>query len=192
MAGGRSVLVGNIFHQGDRSASTIAISYGTVSGHPSQNLFVINNTFLNDRIDGVYIRRISSGRSMVLNNIFVGPGTVLEGPGVVRNNLLIGTQPIITRLRQWIMRRSNAPVLLAPEGSNIEAESAGFIGSDRLDVRLSANSPARDAGVPPGYGQGLPLTPTHHYQHPRGKSDRPVDARLDTGAYEYGPEESVN
>lgn len=185
--GGRSVLVGNIFHQGGSSASIIAVSFGTVSGHPSQNLFVVNNTFLNDRIDGVFIRRTSAGRTVVLNNIFKGPGTILEGHGIVRNNLLVDGGSILTRMREFVMRKTVAPVSLFPDGTNIEAERAGFIEAEKLDVRLRADSPARDRGNPPGFGQGLPLVPTEEYRHPRGKADRFIDRKLDIGAYEFRP-----
>ena len=183
--GGRSILVGNIFRKGAKAAGMISINFGsaTHAPHPSQNLFVVNNSFHNGYIDGIFIRRVSSGRTVVINNVFRGTGSLLSGVGDIRNNILSGTRGAVTRLRELASGGDFAPA--RTEDGNLALPSGGGFDPSRDDLMIRGGSPAIDAGAAPGYGQGVPLMPISEYVHPLGKRDRPVDKRLDIGPFEF-------
>ena len=183
--GGRSILVGNIFRKGAKAAGMISINFGSATHalHPSQNLFVVNNSFHNGYIDGIFIRRVSSGRTVVINNVFRGTGSLLSGVGDIRNNILSGTRGAVTRLRELASGGDFAPA--RTEDGNLALPSGGGFDPSRDDLMIRGGSPAIDAGAAPGYGQGVPLMPISEYVHPLGKRDRPVDKRLDIGPFEF-------
>ncbi len=77
----------------------------------------------------------------------------------------------------------------APSGAgvtnNLVSDDPALVDRAGFDYRLAANSPARDAGIDPGSGMGFDLTPVYQYLHVRSLENRPRDAALDIGAYEY-------
>ena len=77
----------------------------------------------------------------------------------------------------------------APSGAgvtnNLVSDDPALVDRAGYDYRLAGNSPARDAGIDPGSGMGFGLTPVYQYLHPRSLENRPRDAVLDIGAYEY-------
>ncbi|HKW97010.1 MAG TPA: choice-of-anchor Q domain-containing protein [Bryobacteraceae bacterium] len=78
--GGTAYMIGNIIQQSKNSANSTILTYleeGTNALNPDHNLYVFNNTFVNDRPNGSTFVRVSSpGSAQVINNIFNGPGTV--------------------------------------------------------------------------------------------------------------------
>jgi hypothetical protein len=80
--GGESYVVGNIIQQGKNTDNSTILSYleeGTHPRNPDHNLYVYNNTFVNDRLrGGNFLRVASQGSAHVINNIFSGPGTVSQ------------------------------------------------------------------------------------------------------------------
>ncbi|MCI0552724.1 MAG: right-handed parallel beta-helix repeat-containing protein, partial [Anaerolineae bacterium] len=77
--GGTAYLIGNLLQQGPETENYHVVSYGSEGLSYSKNeIYVVNNTFVNDRHDGVFVR-VQSGAAPVeiINNIFYGPGTTL-------------------------------------------------------------------------------------------------------------------
>jgi len=78
--GGTAYVIGNLIQQGKNSANSTILTYleeGTNSLNPDHNLYLYNNTFVNDRPKGsIFIRVSSPGSAQVVNNIFNGIGTV--------------------------------------------------------------------------------------------------------------------
>ena len=156
--GGLSYLVGNLIQQGPATENPILVSYAEEGAtNPDQRLFVVNNTFVNDRTaGGGFIKVVGSVPAVVQNNLFIGTGTVYTGPGT--GNLI----------------------------SNLATADAGFVDRAGFDYHLKAGSPAIDAGTAPATVDGFNLTPIAEYVHPANKRDRVTVGKIDLGAYEYG------
>jgi hypothetical protein len=96
--GGRSILVGNLIQQGPATENSGIFSFAAEGAtNPVQELFVAHNTFVNDRGSGTFVRNASSFAAVVVNNIFVGGGTVLDGPGDATNNLVTDDAGLVDR-----------------------------------------------------------------------------------------------
>jgi hypothetical protein len=86
--GGTSFVIGNVVQQGPATDNSTILTFAEEGGtNPSQDLYVVNNTFVNDRDGGTFIRNSASTPAVVVNNIFAGTGTVLNGPGDTTSNL---------------------------------------------------------------------------------------------------------
>lgn len=161
--GGRTFVIGNLVQQGPRTQNSTVMTYrdeGPHAANPDTSLYIVNNTFVNDRPgDGTFI------------SISAGDPT----PAIIRNNFFIGTGRITTQ--------SNAVL----EG-NLSTQERWFANAAAYDYRLRSGSPAIDAGVEPEKANsdaGYPLTPTHHYVHPACGEARTNRGKIDSGAYEY-------
>ena len=153
---GLAYIVGNLIQQGTAADNSTIVAYGAESAlNPIHELYVVNNTIVNDRGSGTFLSVRGGTTAKIINNIFSGNGTVLSGPGTLVSNLV-----------------SNTPGLV-----NIAA----------FDYRLTAASPARDAGSNPGSVNGFDLTPIYEYVHVAGQKARPRIGGIDIGAYEYSP-----
>lgn len=96
--GGRSILVGNLIQQGPATENSGIFSFAAEGAtNPVQELYVAHNTFVNDRGSGTFIRNASSFAAVVVNNIFVGGGTVLDGPGDASDNLITNDAGLLDR-----------------------------------------------------------------------------------------------
>lgn len=156
---GASYLIGNLIQQGPNTDNSTMISYGAEGcNNPVRQLYVVNNTLVNDLGSGgfLFVRGGTTGK--IMNNIFVGSGTIVSG----QSGLLV------------------SPNLLPPS-------TAGLVDRANYDYRLTAGSAARNAAVDPGSANGIDLVPRNQYVHKASMETRPVDAALDLGAYEYTP-----
>lgn len=86
---GRSYLIGNLIQQGPETDNSTMVAYGAESGsNPAHELYVINNTFVNDRGSGTFLSVLGGTTARIQNNIFEGGGQVLDGPGTLTSNLV--------------------------------------------------------------------------------------------------------
>ena len=158
--GGLSFVIGNLIQQGPNTDNSSIISYrreGADPANPSNALFIVNNTFVNERPNGGTFLNIDPGVAeavVVSNNIFVGPGT-------------ISTQ-------------ANSSM-----NANFQGDP-GFVDQAAFDYHLKPGSAAVDMGMPPGTGGGIDLTPKYHYVHPASSTGRMSVGTIDIGAYELG------
>ncbi len=96
--GGESYIIGNNIQQGVNTENSTIISYGAEGLISRINeLYVINNTCINDRGDGQFIYTRAGATVSVLNNIFSGGGTVLSGPGSLSNNIVTDNAGLVDR-----------------------------------------------------------------------------------------------
>jgi hypothetical protein len=110
---GTSYIIGNVIEQPAINDNTNIVAYGEEGvSNPAQDLYVINNIFLNDHTTGMFlfISNKVSTPALVQNNLFAGPGTLtsqsdaiqkdnrrLEKPGIVdRSGLTL--QPLVNDL----------------------------------------------------------------------------------------------
>lgn len=165
--GGRSYVVGNVIYQSATSQDYLTIAYllDPKIPNPSDELYVINNTFVSDIPTGtIFIDAspASSAKPIIRNNIFVGATAtpVLPEDALEAGNNLVtdinGSDPI----------------------DPMFADRAG------LDFHIKAGSPAEDKGASPDKGGDFDLTPVKQYVHLASTEDRPIDDPIDIGAYE--------
>jgi hypothetical protein len=78
--GGLSYVVGNLLQQGPNTDNPTILIYGEEGAtNPSQTLYVVNNTFVNDRASGTFVELSGGTTATLQNNLFVGNGTVVSG-----------------------------------------------------------------------------------------------------------------
>jgi hypothetical protein len=156
--GGLSYVVGNVVQQGTATQNPNMLSYGEEGNlNPDSQLFVVNNTFVNNLGHGtaVNVGSAVTARAMIVNNISVGSSNLTSQSGAdLRGNCI----------------KSNPKFV----------DAAGY------DYRLGGGSPCIDAGTPPGSGQGRSLTPTQEYEHPTATRARTSRGVIDAGAFESG------
>lgn len=156
--GGLSYVIGNVIEQGPNTDNGGIISYGAEGlSNPIKELYVSGNTIVNDRSAGTFVRTQTGSTARLVNNIFAGPGTVLNGPGTMTTNLNSTSDPGFVNWTNYDFR--------------LKSSATGAI----------------DQGSDPGLGHGYSLTPDHQYVPNANGEPRPVNGALDIGAYEYPP-----
>lgn len=182
-SGGLSTVVGNVLHQSPKADNWAMVSFGAEDSGATQALYVVNNTFVNEKKRGVFIQRKTAGTTLVSNNILAGGGTVLTGEGEITANLIVD-EAQFGRLRALFSDGAARPAEGPLEG-NLVAPAAGFADPARMDFHLTSGSPAIDAAARPPVVEGDDLTPLFQYAPPTAGVPRPVHGKLDIGAYEY-------
>jgi MYXO-CTERM domain-containing protein len=154
---GTSYLIGNLIQQGPSTDNSGIVAYGEEgTTNAKSDLYVVNNTFVNDRGSGTFLQLAATASpAVVRNNIFLGGGTVINQAGAaMAGNFATGDPLLVDR--------------------------AGF------DYRLKVGSPCVDKGVDPGVAGVMSLAPLFEYVHPAGHEARAVVGVIDIGAYELG------
>lgn len=155
--GGLSFVIGNVVQQGPTTENGAMMSYAKEgASNPDSRLFVINNTFVNDRKSGTFIN-VQDGLSPILlrNNIFTGGGMVTSQTS-------------------------------ADKAGNFETGEPMFVNASAFDYHLTAGSPCENAGVDPGTTPELSLNPDQQYVHPAKTEARAAVGVIDIGAFELG------
>jgi hypothetical protein len=160
--GGDAYLVGNIIEKDAGAANHNFVTFDLENGPSTyaQQLYAVNNTFVNDYGGGTYVVGNSGNPPTTLleNNIFAGGGTLSS---VAFSNV-----------------------------TNLVSNNPGFVSWNPSSIggnyQLAAGSAAINAGTQPGSANGFSLVPTEEYVAPLSSQPRPVDGQIDIGAYEYG------
>jgi len=158
-SGGLSFVIGNLVEQPSTTQNGAMLDYLSEPGsgqNPDDRLFVVNNTFVNDRGSGTFLQigAAAATPAVARNNIFYGGGTISTQAGTVDDH-------------------------------NYSGSEALFVDAPNYDYRLLAGAPVIDAGVDAGSGAGQPLAATDEYVHPTASIARPVAGAVDIGAYEW-------
>ena len=161
--GGYAIIMGNIIQQGLNGQNSNLVGYGLegLSNPAPHNLYMVNNTMVNERPSGSFVN-VTSGTNIYkgYNNIFAGPGSLLSG----------------------------APTTLDTAGNKNYSliSSAGFANSASYNYHLLASSSAVNAGTSAGAAtNGFSLTPPYEYVHPANYAARNTTGSIDAGAHEY-------
>jgi hypothetical protein len=167
--GGTAVIIGNIIEQGPNAENSGIIGYGLegLSNPVPHELYLVNNTVVNDRSAGTFVQ-VGSGTALytAYNNIFAGPGTRISG--------------------------LPAQIDTASNWNSQSAGSAGFLNAGAYDYHLTAGSSAIDGGRDPGVaGNGLLLMPKYEYLHPADSVSRAAFGTIDIGAFEHSESAEV-
>lgn len=157
---GTSYVIGNVIHQPSSNSNAVMLAYGMEgTSNPGQDLYVINNTFLND----------DSSRGT-----FVQVSSKVTTPARIQNNIFGGTGTMTNQTS-------------AVDRTNFRSVAPGFINRVLFDLHPIANVLVINAGSAPGKSaSGFDLSPTAQYKHTAAGETRPVTGALDIGAYETG------
>ena len=103
--GGRVIMVGNIIQQGPGTQNSTIVSYGAEAMKYSDNVFYfVNNTVVNDRHYGVFIKIKEHTKGFISNNIFHGKGEFKIYDTEMLNNLLPGKSAHFINIDQYDYR----------------------------------------------------------------------------------------
>jgi hypothetical protein len=157
---GTAYVIGNVIEQPASNSNPTILAYGEEgASNAGQDLYVVNNTFLNDYGSGgtfVYVGSGVTTPALLQNNIFAGVGSM--------------TNQTIATLR-----------------TNYSAAAPAFVDRLNYDLHLIANALVVDAGSVPGLSaSGLSLVPGAQYKHVASGETRTVSGNYDIGAYESG------
>ena len=157
--GGLSYVIGNLIEQPSTTQNGAMLDYLSegLGANTDDRLFVVNNTFVNDRGSGTFLQIGAAAVTPVIarNNIFHGGGTPSSQPNAVLDHNYTGSGTL-------------------------------FVDAAHYDYRLRPTAATViDAGVAAGSGGGQPLAPTSVYVHPRAGAARPLIGPIDVGAYEW-------
>ncbi len=158
--GGLTFVVGNLLQQGPATENSTIMSYGAegLTSGRAQRLYVVNNTFVNDRGSGTFVSTASGTESVrLINNLFLGGGTLSSGA-------------------------------VPQSTTNLAGSLSLLVGASTFDYRLAPTATAAiDAGTAPGSADGVDLTPAFEYVHPARREARLARGTIDIGAYEKAP-----
>jgi hypothetical protein len=96
--GGVAFVIGNLINQGPAAENSTVVSYGAEGlRHPLNELYFVNNTVVNDRAAGGRFVFVKDGTPVarIENNVFSGPGQVVAGPAVQRNNVTLAKSDFV-------------------------------------------------------------------------------------------------
>lgn len=159
-SGGTSYVIGNLIQQGENTLNPIILSYmeeGPNPRSPGRNLYVVNNTFVNQHIEGGTFVHVDPRANVALlqNNIFDGKGKITNQTNAILKTNYSGSHPMLADIANY-------------------------------DYHLRQGSPAINAGSHPTSANDFSLSPKDQYVHPACGQVRHADGIIDIGAYEFG------
>lgn len=108
--GGYSVLIGNSIQQGQFAENYTLVAYGMEGLKNSDNrLHLASNTLVNDRHNGVFVKTAKNTKAWLYNNLFVGKGKMLGGPGHGAFNLETESPGFVERMAGDYRLTSKSP-----------------------------------------------------------------------------------
>ena len=186
--GGRSYIIGNLIQQSPNTDNETIISYAEEgASNPLQELYVVNNTIVNDYPGGtfVHVGGVPTA-SRLVNNFFVGAGTVVTGPATQTSNLATLNPRLVNQARYDYHLAAGSPAI--NKGTR-PGEAAGYDLTPRheyvhpmLDGTRTVVGSAIDVGAyeygnvgTPPPDESLPLSPTEPKPatEPKPKGDLP-------------------
>ena len=155
---GTSYIIGNVIEQPAANNNGSLVAYGAEgASNPGHNLYVVNNTFLNnDTRRGTFV--------------LVGAG--VTKPVLLQNNIFAGIGGLSNQVS-------------AIDKTNYRSVAPGFVNRAAYDLRPTANAMVVNAGSAPGASvTGVALAPLASYKHVGQGMTRVASGALDIGAYE--------
>lgn len=155
--GGTAYVIGNLIEQANLGPNRTVISIGGDGMQWAEpHVFLINNTVVNRDGSGTFINATAPIVLDIVNNLFIGAGTMLSGGSVNRMS------------------------------NNLMETDAVLVGAATYDYHLVAGSAPVNAGIDPGSDGAVSLLPSFEYAHPHGLVGRSAVGAIDIGAYELG------
>jgi hypothetical protein len=159
--GGLSYIIGNIIQQGPQAENSSIVAYAAENANAGVlELYVVNNTIVNDRPNGgIFLQMRLGTNAKVVNNILYGPGTTWSTSDVT----------ITSSNNYRELSYNNSPSFANPQ---------------MYDYHISSNSPCADSGMLPGIANGFDLTPSRQYVYDAKSEARHLTGNIDIGAFE--------
>lgn len=155
---GLAYVIGNVIQQPANNQNPALLSFGAEgASNTGQELYVVNNTFINDAAGGT----------------FISVGATVSTPVLVQNNAFAGAGTV--------SNQTNASLR-----TNFQGSIAAMALVDRASYKLVPQlaSPLRNAGSAPASAGAMSLTPDAEYRHPADGASRVLSGQIDIGAYE--------
>jgi spore coat protein U-like protein len=155
---GTSYIIGNVIQQPASNSNSTMVAYGEEGAtNVGSDLYVINNTFLNDMGSG---------------GTFLFVSGKVPTPAIAQNNIFAGVGTFSTQAT-------------TVDKTNYRAAAPTFVNRAAYDLHPVGSALMIDAGSDPGVSaKGVSLKPVAQYKHVAGGEARPVVGQLDIGAYE--------
>ena len=111
--GGVAYVLGNLIQQGPQTENPTILTFGAEGlSHPRNELYVINNTIVNDYSEGKFIAVTKdTGAVRIVNNIFLGDGTLVNRPVEMLTNLVANDAGLADRSGFDYRLRANSPAI---------------------------------------------------------------------------------
>jgi hypothetical protein len=155
---GVAYVIGNVIQQPSSNQNENLLAFGEEgASNAKQELYVVNNTFLNDSASG---------------GTFVLVGSGVTTPVLLQNNIFAGAGNITNQAT-------------AASISNYQSAAPAFTDRTNFDLRPAPGSPMVNAGsMPSTTSSGMSLVPLMQYRHVAGSDTRVSIGKIDIGAYE--------
>jgi len=154
---GTSYVIGNVIEQPSGNSNPNILAYGEEgASNPGKDLYVVNNTFLNDYgSGGTFVMVGSTVTTPVLlqNNVFAGVGTVTNQPNAVQK-------------------------------TNYSSAAPAFVNRAAYDLHPTGAQMINTGSAPGLSAAGVALAPAAQYKAVASGEARTVVGALDIGAYE--------
>jgi Right handed beta helix region len=125
--GGVAYVIGNLIQKGPRARNPRLLAYGAEGLRPPRNeLYVIHNTMVSDRAWGGTFLRVwgAPTRLKIVNNLFVGPGVVVNGRRDGSQNLVTDRPGFMNRAAFDYRLRPDSPAI----GAGIDPGTVNGVG----------------------------------------------------------------
>jgi cephalosporin-C deacetylase-like acetyl esterase len=110
--GGRSFIIGNVIQQGPNTDNSTIVSYGAEGlSNPNSELYMVNNTIVNDRPTGTFVHIREGATAKLINNLFAGRGAPIKGQAEQTTNLATDTPGFVDRAKFDYRLTSESPAI---------------------------------------------------------------------------------
>jgi hypothetical protein len=160
--GGESYLIGNVIQQSPNSANRGMVTFAAEGAtNPVQQLYAVNNTLVNDATSGIFINVYGAPIARVQNNLFVGPGTPINGSAQALTNVVTAAPGFANKAGYDYRLTSGSPAINAGSDPGSLAPTRQYVHPRSSEPRPVVG--ALDAGAyefgtsssPSGSGTGL-------------------------------------
>ncbi len=110
--GGESYVIGNLLEQGPNNQNRTLVCFACEgASNPNSQVYFVNNTFVNDASAGTFIHNNASTDAVVVNNLFVGPGALVNGPAMQTTNLMTDSPAFVDQTNYDYHLTSSSPAI---------------------------------------------------------------------------------